>query len=92
MGMPDAFSPSAADFSGISGSRGLFISKVIHQAGVDLNEEGTEAAAATAVVMKRGGVRAFIANHPFLFLVRDRESGSILFLGRVVNPEAGSDA
>ena len=88
MGMPLAFS-SQADFSGINGKKDLFISAVVHQATVDVNEEGTEAAAATAVVMKRGAPPPrFVADHPFLFLIRDQRSGSILFLGRVANPTA----
>lgn len=87
MGMTDAFSGAKADFSGMTGRRDLFIGMVIHQARVDLNEEGTEAAAATAVKMKRGAPpAAFVADHPFLFLIRDWHSGSILFLGRVMNP------
>ena len=88
MGMPLAFSPQA-DFSGINGKKDLFISAVVHQATVDVNEEGAEAAAATAVVMKRGAPPPrFVADHPFLFLIRDRRSDSILFLGRVANPMA----
>ncbi len=87
LGMSDAFSASRADFSGITGRRDLFISLVIHQAQVDVNEEGTEAAAATAVGLKMGAPpTAFVADHPFLFLIRDRQTGSILFLGRVANP------
>jgi len=87
LGMNDAFSASKADFSGINGRRDLFISLVIHQAQADVNEEGTEAAAATAVGMKMGAPpTAFVADHPFLFLIRDQQTGSILFLGRVVNP------
>ena len=88
MGMIDAFSGGKADFSGMTGRRGLFIGMVIHQAAVEVNEEGTEAAAATAVKMKRGGPPpAFVADHPFLFLIRDKQTGSILFMGRVVNPQ-----
>lgn len=88
MGMRDAFSAGKADFSGMTGRRELFIAMVIHQARVDVNEEGTEAAAATAVKMKKGGpISAFVADHPFLFLIRDRQTGSILFVGRVVNPK-----
>jgi len=92
MGMQDAFSPGA-DFSGISGQRDLFISAVIHKAYVDVNEEGTEAAAATAVTMRLTSVGpaqipVFCADHPFLFLIRDNHSGSILFIGRVTNPKA----
>jgi len=90
MGMPLAFSRSA-DFSGMTGRRDLFISAVIHQAYVDVNEEGTEAAAATAVTMKLTAIGpdrtpVFRADHPFLFMIRDVKSGSILFLGRVENP------
>jgi serpin B len=87
MGMTDAFS-RAADFSGMNGKKGLFIGAVVHKAFVDVNEEGTEAAAATAVVMTKGlgGPPAFVANHPFIFLIRDTRSNSILFLGRVADP------
>jgi len=92
MGMTDAFSPNA-DFSGMNGRRDLFISAVIHKAYVDVNEEGTEAAAATAVTMKLTSVGparipVFRADHPFLFLIRDNHSDSILFIGRVMNPKA----
>ena len=90
MGMADAFAPMKADFSDMTGKRDLFISAVIHKAFVDVNEEGTEAAAATGVVM---AVEAeperpviFRADHPFLFLIRDRRSGSILFMGRIMDP------
>jgi len=89
MGMPDAFDPSA-DFSGMDGTKMLYISAVIHKAFVDVNEEGTEAAAATAVAMKLLSMPApppvFRADHPFVFLIRHNPSESILFLGRVVNP------
>jgi serpin B len=94
MGMPLAFSRDA-DFSGISTAEKLFISKVIHQAFVDVNEEGTEAAAATAVGIKALALPpseppvTFRADHPFLFLLRDRYTGSILFLGRVNDPPKG---
>jgi len=90
MGMQDAFS-SRADFSGINGQKNLCISAVIHKAYVDVNEEGTEAAAATAVTMKLTSIAApsplFRADHPFLFLIRDNNSKSILFMGRVMNPK-----
>jgi serpin B len=90
LGMPLAFS-RGADFSGMTGKRDLFISAVIHQAYVDVNEEGTEAAAATAVTMKLTSIGpdrtpVFRADHPFVFMIRDVKSGSILFLGRVENP------
>lgn len=91
MGMPDAFSPQA-DFSGMDGERDLYISAVVHKAFVEVNEEGTEAAAATGVVMRSMAVMrprptpVFRADHPFIFLIRDSHSGSILFLGRMADP------
>jgi serpin B len=92
MGMPLAFE-KGADFSGMTGNREFFISAAIHKAYVDVNEEGTEAAAATAVVIRPSAVRlhpqpppVFRADHPFVFLIRDNRSGSILFMGRVINP------
>jgi serpin B len=90
MGMGNAFSP-AADFSGITHAKGLFISAVVHQAFVAVDEHGTEAAAATAVVLGDSLPRplppaTFRADHPFMFLIRDNRTGSILFMGRVVNP------
>lgn len=90
LGMKDAFDEDRADFSGIIGKKDLYISKVIHKAFVDVNEEGTEAAAATAVVMytKSIGLEVnFRADRPFVFAVVDRESESVLFLGRLMNPE-----
>jgi len=92
MGMTNAFVRDVADFSGINGKRDLFISAVIHKAYVDVNEEGTEAAAATAVVISLTSAGptqtpVFRADHPFLFVIRDNHSGSILFIGRVMNPE-----
>jgi serpin B len=87
LGMKQAFS-SGADFSGMAGER-LMIAKVIHQAYIDLNEEGTEAAGATAVLFGRGSAEVkFRADHPFVFLIRDTRTGSILFLGRVTEPQA----
>jgi len=91
MGMPEAFS-GTADFSGMTGGKDLYISAVVHKAFVDVNEEGTEAAAATGVAMRLTAAPAppplFRADHPFIFLIRHKPSGSILFLGRVVNPAA----
>jgi serpin B len=89
MGMPKAFG-GGADFSGMDGTRSLFIAAVIHKAYVEVNEEGTEAAAATAVVMTRNGSRTpvFRADRPFVFLIRDRATGSVLFIGRVTDPSA----
>ncbi|MCU0722107.1 MAG: serpin family protein [Planctomycetes bacterium] len=91
MGMKDAFDYPAADFTGISPTKELFIGLVIHKAFVDVNEEGTEAAAATAIAMKAGGPPpreppAFVVDRPFLFLIRDNKTGSILFLGRITDP------
>jgi len=88
MGMKLAFS-AEADFSGMDGARSLFISGVIHKAFVKVNEEGTEAAAATAVTMVTGIQDPPIAvkiDRPFIFLIQDK-SGAILFIGRVVNPK-----
>jgi serpin B len=93
MGMKNAFT-SNADFSGMGGEPGeLALSDVIHKAFIDVNEEGTEAAAATAVIsVKASAVHVepptpvFRADHPFVFLIRDTRSGSILFLGRIVDP------
>lgn len=98
MGIIDAFTPppplpeiSGADFSGITGNKDLYISQVIHKTFVDVNEEGTEAAAATAVITESAGYIThepliFKADHPFLFLIRENKTGSILFIGRIVNP------
>jgi len=89
LGMKDAFSLPPADFSGMTGKKDLFISMVLHKAFVEINEEGTEAAAATAVVMKGGGPAmspVFRADRPFIFMIRDNRSGSLLFMGRVMNP------
>jgi serpin B len=91
MGMRDAFDPSKANFSGMDGRRNwLHIGAVIHKAFVDVNEEGTEAAAATAVAMRITMALQppplFRADHPFIFLIRDNKTGSILFIGRVLDP------
>jgi len=91
MGMPVAFSESA-DFSGMTGNRDLFIADVIHKAFVSVDEAGTEAAAATAVVMALTSVPdtpvEVTVDHPFVFLIRDIETDTILFVGRIVNPSA----
>jgi serpin B len=93
LGITDAFDEAKADFSGMDGQRGLFISAVVHKAFVDVNEEGTEAAAATGV-----GVRAtlepppppvFRADRPLLYLIRENHTGSLLFLGRLADPSRG---
>lgn len=93
LGMKDAFSLPPADFSGMTGRNELFISEVLHKAFVDVNEEGTEAAAATALEMSMGAEHSteFVADHPFIFLIRDEKTGSILFIGRVMNPKENED-
>ena len=88
MGMNLAFTP-AADFTGMSPIRPLYISKVIHKAFIGVDEEGTEAAAATVVVAKYGAPpsqKKFVADHPFVFLIRDKITGMILFFGRLAMP------
>ena len=91
LGMPTAFS-SSADFSGMDGRRDLFIGQVIHQAYIEVNEEKTEAAAATAVTIRTTAIDRpepkikFIADHPFIFLIQQKDTGNILFMGRVVDP------
>ncbi len=91
MGMTRLFSAREADLSGMSSEEELSVSAVIHKAFVDVNEEGTEAAAATAVGIRTAAMIAeppvFRADHPFVFLIRDNRTGSILFLGRLVNPK-----
>jgi serpin B len=89
MGMADAFSMDA-DFSGMDGTKELFIREVVHKAFVSVDEAGTEAAAATAVLMELKGMATepiqVTVDRPFLFLIRDLKTGTILFVGRVVNP------
>jgi serpin B len=89
MGMSDAFT-TAADFSGIDGAHDLFIAKVVHKAMVAVDDHGTEAAAATGVTFTRKGAALpgtpLVVDHPFLFAIRDDATGTILFLGRVVDP------
>ncbi len=88
LGMDSAFKDGVADFSGIVDDLPLFVSAVIHEAWVKISEEGTEAAAATGVVVgtESAGPMPFVVDRPFLFLVRDKLSDTILFIGRVVNP------
>jgi serpin B len=91
MGMLAAFTPGSADFSGMTGTKELNIAHVIHQAFVEVNEEGTEAAAATAVVMTFGAMapetpKIFNADRPFIFFIQERSTNNILFIGRVKNP------
>ncbi len=94
MGMPALFKPGLADLSGMGGTRGdLYVTHAIHQAFVEVNEEGTEAAAATVVIVGITSVeptepKVFRADHPFIFIIQDKENGEILFLGKVQDPTA----
>lgn len=88
MGMPTAFEMDA-DFSGMDGTKSLYIKEVIHQAYVKVDEKGTEAAAATGVVMELTSImpkNIFRADHPFIFIIQQNDTGNILFLGRVNDP------
>lgn len=91
MGMPTAFSKDA-DFSGMTGEKELYVDKVIHQAVIEVNEEGTEAAAATGVVVEMKfseddtSIPKFRADHPFIFVIQQKDTGNILFIGRVTDP------
>lgn len=94
LGMPSAFVSGKADFSGIDGTRELFIGSVVHQAVITVDEHGTEAAAATAVSMRAGSApptalpKDFIADRPFAFFIRDAKTGTLLFVGRLADPSA----
>jgi serpin B len=90
LGMTSAFQPGQADLSGMDGTRSLFLSQALHKAFIKLDEQGTEAAAATAVVVGVTSMPAepvtLTVDRPFLFLIQDKPTGEILFLGRVLNP------
>ncbi|XP_059199405.1 probable serpin E3 [Centropristis striata] len=87
MGISDAFNPTAADFTGISVEESLYVSDAFHEVRIEVTEDGTKAAAATAMVLlKRSRAPVFKADRPFLFLLRQINTGSILFMGRVMNP------
>ncbi|XP_067848382.1 probable serpin E3 isoform X2 [Heptranchias perlo] len=87
LGITDLFSPSKADFRGISEHDKLFVSEAIHEAKIEVTEDGTEAAAATAMVLlKRSRALVFKADRPFFFLLRHTNTGTILFMGRVMDP------
>ena len=95
MGMVNAFKENVANFSGMDGKKKwLYISSVIHKAFVDVNEEGTEAAAATAVLMRAMAMPepppVVRADHPFLFVIRENSKQNILFIGRIVDPSIAS--
>ena len=88
LGMPTAFIEGKADFSGMTTAEKIWIDFVIHQAYVKVDEKGTEAAAATATGMAGSAMprNVFRADHPFIFLIQEKDTGNILFLGKVVNP------
>ena len=89
MGMTNPFDDGAADFSGITGERDLFIDDALHEANIAVDEKGTEAAAATFLDMPVSGpppAKEMSANRPFLFAVTERGTGTVLFLGRVTDP------
>merc|ERR1711972_1158306 len=91
LGMKNMFSGGLADFSGIDGSKDLYVSEVVQKAFIEVNEEGSEAAAATGAVMIMSSMPApperFVADHPFLFFIRDKTTGMLLFQGRVKKPK-----
>jgi len=92
MGIKDAFNETKADFSKITGGKDLYISTVIHKTFCDVNEEGTEAAAVTAIVMNTKSMgsfdrKIFKADHPFIYAIVDNKTGVMLFLGKMVEPE-----
>ena len=92
LGMKNMFSAGVADFSGMDGTRNLYVGFVKQEVAVEVNEEGSEAAAATAVnfgkltVAMSFRTQMFIVDHPFIFYIRDKLTGMLLFQGRVVNP------
>jgi serpin B len=87
LGMPDAFDAARADFSGMDGQKDLSIQRVLHKSFIVVDEQGTEAAAATGVTIDRAAISVTVnVDHPFLFLITDRSSGTILFVGRVMDP------
>uniref|UniRef100_A0A8D2AXF7 Serpin domain-containing protein n=1 Tax=Sciurus vulgaris TaxID=55149 RepID=A0A8D2AXF7_SCIVU len=91
LGMEDVFRPLKADLSGMTGSQGLSVSKAVHKSFVEVNEEGTQAAAASGIVIEvtSSPVReSFCCDHPFLFFILQKKTNSILFFGRVSSPEA----
>ncbi|XP_077584515.1 putative serpin E3 isoform X2 [Stigmatopora nigra] len=91
MGIGDAFNPMEADFSGMSAEESLYVSEAFHDVTIEVTEEGTKAAAATAMLLlKRSRSPVFKADRPFLFLVKHVKTGSILFMGRVMNPADSS--
>jgi serpin B len=93
LGMTDLFDDQLADLSPMAddgAADDFYVADVIHEAWIQIDEHGTEAAAATAVVVNdKGGPMETVANHPFLFVIRDELTGSVLFVARVMDPTAG---
>jgi serpin B len=88
--MPVSFG-DGSDFSGINRGKDLYLSQVVQHAAVEVDEEGARAGVATHVLLKsRGGTRSFVADHPFIFLIRDNATGGIIFLGKLVDPAAAA--
>ena len=90
LGMTDAFDASKADFSGIDGTQDLYISNILHKSFIAVDEAGTEAAAATAIVVDTTSIPthepSFVADRPFIYIIRDNETGLIIFMGKVADP------
>ena len=93
MGITEAFDPGRADFSGMNGKRNMYIGAALHKTFIEVGEEGTEAAAATAVIMTKtsmnpdtGDIIEFKADRPFIYIIRDNGTGAILFIGRYAKP------
>ncbi|MGB7539945.1 MAG: serpin family protein [Anaerolineales bacterium] len=86
LGMEDAFIAELADFSGMDGARDLYLSAILHKAFISVDEQGTEAGASTVVIGTMGVPEVFSVDRPFIFVIRDNPTGTILFLGRVMNP------
>jgi serpin B len=92
LGMAQAFVPDEADFSGMDGQKDLYIQDVLHKAFISVDEAGTEAAAATAVIVGTTSMPAepvlMTIDHPFVYFIRDIQTGAVLFVGRVLNPNS----
>ena len=89
LGIKDLFSGTNVDLSGFNGSKGLYASAMIQKAFIEVNEEGSEAAAATGMVISSRSLSepaAFVCDHPFVFFIRDSKTGLVLFMGRIVDP------
>jgi serpin B len=89
LGIKDLFNGKKADLSGFTGSKGLYASAMIQKAFIEVNEEGSEAAAATGMIVSSRSLSepaSFICDHPFLFFIRDSKTGLVLFMGRVLDP------